>query len=87
LIVREIQSRRQPADNADLPAGFAALPAVGEKVIGSAARAGADIMGLLSACSLIHLGARQDLTIAAEHTVQSQPNKTVDETLTQWGPG
>ena len=54
-------SGRQPADNTDLPAGFAALAAVGEKVVGSAACAGADLNQLLAR----HAGFSENIAIEA----------------------
>ena len=56
-----VESARLPADNTDLPAGFAALAAVGEKVVGSAARAGADLNELLAR----HAGFSENISIEA----------------------
>jgi hypothetical protein len=52
-------SRRQPTDHTDLPAGFAALAAVGEKVVGRVAGARADLKELLAR----HAGFSENIAI------------------------
>ena len=52
-------SCRQPANDTDLPAGLAALAPVGVKILGGAARAGADLKQLLAG----HAGFAQNIAI------------------------